>query len=214
MDLPIIQRVKELMDRLDVNSTEFSKRIGVAQSTFSNILNRNSDIKSSIIEKMVTHLGISPEWLLTGKGEMLKLDSHPSVGYSSGQPYYNVDFIGGFDLIFNDQTTNPDYNIDYQPYNKDGVLWCNLTGKSMEPEISSGDKIAIKEVFDWDKYISLNETYAIVTKNDLRTVKKVRKGKDSRHWLLVPVNPSYDPQEISLDMVLRVFSVLGCIKTL
>ena len=115
-------------------------------------------------------------------------------------------------MILNDQTAIPEYMIDFAPYNKDDVMWCNITGHSMEPEISNGDLIAIKEVHDWDKFITMNETYAIVTKNDLRTVKKVRKGSDKNHLLLVPVNKEYDDQEISKEMVLRVFSVLGCMK--
>ena len=61
----------------------------------------------------------------------------PSVSYtpSKGAPYYDVDFLGGFDLTFNDQTVTPEYNIDFKPFNKPGVTWVNITGHSMEPKI-------------------------------------------------------------------------------
>ena len=54
----------------------------------------------------------------------------PSVSYtpSKGAPYYDVDFLGGFDLTFNDQTVTPEYNIDFKPFNKPGVTWVNITG--------------------------------------------------------------------------------------
>ena len=49
------------------------------------------------------------EWLLTGEGEMLNSSkSHkeepsvPVISYTSGRPYYNIDFIGGFDMVFCD----------------------------------------------------------------------------------------------------------------
>ena len=32
----------------------------------------------------------------------------PVKGYSAGVPYYNVDFLGGFDLVINDQTITPE----------------------------------------------------------------------------------------------------------
>ena len=73
----------------------------------------------------------------------------PSISYTHGRPYFNVDFLGGFDIVLNDQTVLPEYNIDFKPYNKDGVMWCNITGHSMEPLVSSGDVIAIKEMKDW-----------------------------------------------------------------
>lgn len=129
-----------------------------------------------------------------------------------GRPYYDVDFVGGFDLVLNDQTITPTYNIDFAPYNKDGVIWCNITGRSMEPEIGSGDIIALKEVHDWQQYINYGEIYAIVTGNDLRTVKRVRKGGSSDSVLLVPTNPNYDIQEIEKSVISRIFSVLGCLK--
>ena len=129
-----------------------------------------------------------------------------------GRPYYDVDFVGGFDLVLNDQTVTPTYNIDFAPYNKDGVIWCNITGRSMEPEIGSGDIIAIKEVHDWQQYLNYGEIYAIVTGNDLRTVKRVRKSERADSVLLVPTNPDYDTQEIEKSVIHRVFSVLGCLK--
>ena len=137
----------------------------------------------------------------------------PQISYSSGRPYYNVDFIGGFDLVFNDQTVRPQYNIDCEPYNRDGVVWCNLTGHSMEPKISHGDMIALKEVVDWQSYLTMGEIYAIVTNNDLRTVKVIRKGSDNDVFRLVPINTAeFDVQEIPKNMIIRIFEVLGCLK--
>lgn len=157
-------------------------------------------------------------WLLTGEGEMLVQKKEetlpvPKTSYTTGRPYYNVDFIGGFDLIINDQTIIPEYNIDFAPYNQDGVFWCNITGHSMEPKVSHGDIIAIKEVSDWQSYLTMGEIYAIVTTNELRTVKIVRKGTSEDVFRLIPINTAdFDEQEISKSMILRVFEVLGCMK--
>ena len=56
---------------------------------------------------------VNANWLLTGEGEMLSRKENneniamepileygteqPKINYTKGVPYYNVDFIGGFD---------------------------------------------------------------------------------------------------------------------
>ena len=47
-----------------------------------------------------------------------KDDTIPQISYTSGVPYYNVDFIGGFDIVLNDQTVKPEYLIDFRKYNE------------------------------------------------------------------------------------------------
>lgn len=137
------------------------------------------------------------------------------ISYTTGRPYYNVDFIEGFDLVTNDQTINPEYYIDFAPYNKDGVVWCNITGNSMEPLISNGDIIALKPLQDWNSFIEYGKTYAIVTTNNIRTVKKIRKGSDKDHLLLIPENlKECDEQEIHKSMIKYIFLVIGCMKKL
>lgn len=79
----------------------------------------------------------------------------PLISYTKGVPYYNVDFIGGFDIVLNDQTISPEYLIDFRKYNE-ATCWCNVTGHSMEPEITHGDIIALKKLktslfFHWEK---------------------------------------------------------------
>lgn len=158
---------------------------------------------------------INPEWLINGEGEMLIGVDKPEISYTKGKPYYNVDFIGGFDLVMNDQTRNPDYLIDFQKY-EEADCWCNITGHSMEPLISSGDIIALKEMKDWRDFILFGEVYGIIT-DDMRTVKTVTKSQKGEDFLqLVPENKTeeYQPQDIPVKLIRKVFKVLGCMKKL
>lgn len=194
------------------------KELGLGRNYFRN----TSKVSADVVTKFILRFSeISPEWLLTGGGSMQKTVESESANSTEvvkvtdkpkGAPYYNVDFIGGFDLVFNDQTVNPEYYIDCKPYNREGVLWCNITGHSMEPEIHHGDMIALREIKDWKDFIVYGEIYAIVTKNDLRTVKTIRRGSSEDKYLLVPVNTDYDEQEIKKEDVSRMFEVLGSIK--
>ena len=199
----------------DGKPTRFAKHIGVAPSTISTWIARDTfdyDLLFAKCEK------ISPEWLLTGNGSMLKtalqeamaVEPVRSESPNKGAPYYDVDFLGGFDLTFNDQTVTPEYNIDFKPFNKPGVTWVNITGHSMEPKINHGDIIALKECRLED--VQYGEIYAVVL-DTIRTVKILRKSKNPDRMRYVPINEdNYDEQEYDNSRILRIFEVLGNIS--
>lgn len=197
-------------------NADLARFLGVAPNTITNWYARKTFDIDTIYTKCVN---IDINWLLTGKGDMLQSDSKeqgkaPSVNINcEGAPYFNVDFIGGFDLIINDQTVNPDFYINYPPYNKEGVLWCNLTGHSMEPEISNGDIIALREVNTPIQYLPAGEIYGIVTE-EYRTIKRIRLSSREGYVRLIPSNKSeeYCEQEIPISMILHVYAVLGSIR--
>ncbi len=77
MENAINKRVIEILKYFNLSGNEFAKRIRIPQTTFSNIINRDSDIKASIIESIANQFeDISIEWLITGKGEMLLSDEN------------------------------------------------------------------------------------------------------------------------------------------
>lgn len=159
---------------------------------------------------------LDPVWVFTGEGEMLKSVTPPAINYEyKGAPYYNVDFIGGFDLVLNDQTRNPDYYIDFAPYNKDGVVWCNITGHSMEPELNNGDFIAMKEMTSPIEYLPSGEIYGIVT-DDYRTVKRMTSSNKPGFIRLIPTNksPEFQPQDIPVNIIRKVYAILGSMHRL
>ena len=136
----------------------------------------------------------------------------PQKSISEGIPYYDVDFVGGFDSVINDQTRDPAYLIKFKAYER-ADCWCNITGHSMEPEINHGDIIALRRIEDW-RYIPFGEIYAIVTKNDMRTVKRIGPGTTKETFMLIPSNksPEYAPQEIMISDILFIYEVMGCMK--
>ena len=220
-DNDLIKRLKMTMRDKNITQTGLSKLSGIPQSSISEILRGVKACKEIRAFKIANALDISTDWLLTGEGDMLlgepktSAPAVPTVSYTTGRPYYNVDFLAGFDLVFNDQTINPEYYIDFAPYNRQGAIWCNITGDSMTPKISSGDIIALLEIEGWREFLSFGEIYAIVTTNGLRTVKIIRKGSADDRVRLVPLNTEeYDEQEIPLSVISKVFQVIGCMKKL
>lgn len=151
-------------------------------------------------------------WLETGEGEMwLHDETENAIEVSRvGRPYYNVDFLDGFDLTINDQTVIPVSYISMEPYNKAGFYWCNLTDDSMSPLIRSGAKICLKYIEDGVNGIIYGEVYALITRSDMRTVKWVVRSNDEDKVRLVPENKESkygDFQDISKSDIIRVFKV-------
>lgn len=215
----IIMRIKMLIEKEKVSPSGFAKLIGFNQSNFSKILRGDREVPTNLINAICSNLNISYLWLVNGDGSISEdtqdRQEQPEISYTKGKPYYNVDFIGGFDLVMNDQTRNPDYLIDFQKY-KEADCWCNITGHSMEPLISSGDIIALKEMKDWRDFLLFGEVYGIIT-DDMRTVKTVTKSQKGEDFLqLVPENKTeeYQPQDIPVKLIRKVFKVLGCMKKL
>lgn len=217
----MIERISQFIQNQGISVRSFEQSISASDGMIRRAINNKTDIQSkwlSVIADNYPHLNL--EWLITGRGSMLKETpqplSLPTINYEyKGAPYYNVDFIGGFDLVLNDQTINPDYYINFEPYNKPGVVWCNITGHSMEPELSNGDYIALKEMTDPVQYLPNGEIYAIVTES-YRTVKRIGKADQKDFIRLIPTNksPEYSPQDIPISMIQKVYAVLGSMHRL
>lgn len=199
----------KLRKELKKNQTDFAEELGISQPYLSEIERGLKPITKEIEAFLYERYG---------KDKISKYvkscNDVPNINYSDGVPYYDVDFIGGFDMVLNDQTTTPAYLIDFQMYNSSDC-WCNVTGHSMEPEISHGDIIALKEVKEWDVFLPFGEIYALVT-TEHRTIKKVSAGHSHDFFTLIPLNKSieYQPQEIPKSIILKVYKVMGCMKKL
>ena len=213
--MDIKERVLTYCNLKNIAISKFEKLSGLSNGYFNQVKKRPSDEKIESIRRAFPDL--NSVWLLTGEGEMLKKESGqpvPVKSHAAGVPYYNVDFLGGFDLVLNDQTVLPEYLIDFKEYNK-ATCWCNITGHSMEPEITSGDIIALKEIPD-PSFLPFGEIYAIITTNGMRTVKRIGPASSPDCYSLIPTNkaPEYGIQEIPRTMILKVYEVLGCMKKL
>jgi hypothetical protein len=200
-----------------LNKSIFAETIHVARAGLYSALNGNeSYLTDNLFQKICAYYPnvFNLDYLLSGEGELLLEDQlnqpaiYEIVQEHQGPPYYNVDFVGGFDLMENDQTVNPDYYINCRPYN-DCDCWCNVHGNSMYPTIASGDIIAMKRIHDFS-YLINGEIYAIVTNNGLRTIKRVRDNGDT--LTLIPDNKEVDEQTIPKSIITHVYLIKGSLK--
>lgn len=94
METTINQRIELIIKSFKYRSVRaFADKIGVAQTSLNDIVKNGAEPKYGTLEKiMKVEPLISSEWLLTGKGPMLKPDQ-PSSVYQSGM---NANYQGTF----------------------------------------------------------------------------------------------------------------------
>lgn len=217
----ILENINILAEREGITIGALEKRIGASKGVLSRAISNGTDIQAKWIQAIVENFPrFSADWLLTGRGEMLKTASTQqnqeeniikatvSPDPNIGTPYFDVDFIGGFNEIFNEQTSQPTCNVIVPGFEK-ASLWCNVTGHSMEPKINHGDIIALHECNISD--IQYGEIYAVVL-DTIRTIKIIRRGSTPDVLRYVPINTDYDEQEFNLSRISRVFEVIGSIS--
>lgn len=124
------------------------------------------------------------------------------------RPYYNVDFLGGFDLTDNCQQTQPDRMVRIEGCAR-AELWCNILGNSMAPLIQSGDMIGLRPCRLED--IQYGKPYAVVL-DDQRTVKFLRRAETDDSLLFVPQNTDeFDPQTFPKSAIRALYEVVGAV---
>ena len=232
--MTVKDRIKAFCKTEGITVSAFEKSIGVSNG-YVNAISRSIGIDNlnTIVEK---YSNLNIEWLLTGRGDMQKRNvsskEHPiseppsasdkdtkntastqenrvSFSPSVGTPYYDVDFHGGFAELFNDQTAIPTCNVVVPGFEKAGV-WCNVTGHSMEPRISHGDIIALRECTIDD--IQYGEIYAVVL-DTIRTIKILRKGSTAKTLRYIPINTrDFDEQEYPIRRIVKIYEVIGSIS--
>lgn len=221
----ILSRIQEIASNEGITIGAMERTIGASKGVLSRAINNGTDIQAKWLSIIVENYPrYSTGWLLTGAGSMLKDDlngiktideANPSfmpttsMNPSVGTPYYDVDFIGGFDEVFNSQVNIPATNIVIRGFEK-ASLWCNVTGHSMEPKINHGDIIALRQCTLND--IQYGEIYAVVL-DTIRTIKILRRSPDPSKLRFIPINTEdYDEKEFDKSRIMNVFEVIGSIS--
>lgn len=221
----VIDLIKKICESKGITAYEISKRTELSAVGIQKIF--NGETKNPNKKTLVKILTFLQNWSLYEPPmpeieQALRIEDEesqyknaeqnltPITSKKKGVPYFNVDFSSGYDLFTNNQTTTPDFFIDYEPYNH-ADLWINNIGNSMSPKIDNGDIVALQKKSDINQML-YGEIYAIVFP-EIRTIKYIRKSKKNDHILLVPHDlVNYDEQDMPKNLIKSFFLVLGSIK--
>ena len=200
----------------DGKPTKFAKYIGVAPSTISTWLARDSFDYDLLFAKCEM---VSPEWLLTGKGSMLKSDEQPlpeakkTSSRHKGIPLIPMEAIAGFPAIDNDGVNFDDcqhYSIpEFEA--KGANFLIRVSGDSMTPLYCNGDIIACRKIseihfFQWGGVYVLDTSQGVLVKY----VEECEKNDDC--ILCVSENKRYKPFPLPKDDIRSLSTIVGLVR--
>ncbi|MCA4782865.1 hypothetical protein IF125_11475 [Empedobacter stercoris] len=208
-----IIELKNIRKKLKISREDMANELSISLETLNNWEYRTKEIPEDKINsikyvyKTYFDCGSNDEYV---EVETEEVESLPIKKI----PFYDVDFYSGFTKIFNDQTVAPSYYF-YLPEFHNAQFAIKNSGKSMSKELGNDDILGLREVPEWQTYFPQGEIYAVVTTNDLRTIKKVRRDKDNKYLVLIPKPLDEDKfdypeyEEVPISMVTALFQVVA-----
>jgi len=213
----ILNRLKEAYNIQ--KDTDLANLLGISKSTLSNWVSRDS-IDFDKVFSLCEHIDIN--WLLTGRGSMLKEETtplmeakdapavqilhHPKVAdkiiEQQSIPVYDVEAAANLKTIFDNKTQNILGEITMPNIPRcDGAIY--VRGDSMYPLLKSGDIVGYKEIFNFENVI-YGEMYIVaydIEGDEYVCVKYVNHSERDGFIKLVSYNPHHDPKDIPIARI-------------
>lgn len=224
----IKQKILLYLAKIGVSDYEFYKKSGTTRG----ILTQNNGISEENLARFLAYAPeVNVEWLLTGRGEMLKTNETSSDTPADQQPSFsnkdtNKTRIAqeneqGIPLIpfsaMAGALTGEQSVLEYEceryvvPAFSGADFLMPVKGNSMAPTYASGDIVACQRVPMTDIFFQWNKAYILDT-NQGAIIKRVKPGSDSEHVLLVSDNTDYNPFELQRKDIYAVALVIGLIR--
>lgn len=206
----IKERIIQFVEFKKVNKERFFAKIGTTSSNFRGIA-KNTPLNSTTIANIFTEFpDINLKWLITGEGNMFE----GTKNLTPVQMRTNSNNLIPLITWENVAAVMSGENIEGTPYLvpmlQDADFLAPMRGNTMIPHYYAGDLLACKRIdtlsfFQWENTYLINSQQGII-------VRKLRKGKDDNHLLLVAENSQYDPIEIEKQHLYSLALVTGLIR--
>jgi len=207
----IKERILQILEYKHLVKEIFFSKIGMTSANFRGNA-KKSPLNSNAIENILSEFPeINPEWLLTGKGEMLKSDESlkpvahifKEDAFQGGSPFYEDLPVsaGKQDAISNSEHPTGYIKIPgITPYAYFPVIGCSFL-----PRIYPGDIIGVNKIISWEK-VDPDKIYLIVTHED-RMIKHL-KVDNERTDILWCLSPNYKDFPINKDDIKNIYHVV------
>ncbi len=217
-------RIKKFADHKNISLRSIELKVGSALGVISSAVKRNGETKLDISKFLEEYPEVNPKWIYEGKGEMLintdgeNLETKQTSNKFKNQqetkiPIFDMGSTASNIESYNDMINEPPAFYITMPDYKDCDFGTKIYGDSMSPEIKSGDYIICKKILvSPDTIIQLGEKFLIVTKDNQRMVKVLKKGSLTETILCVSTNSEFEPFEIKKESIHSLFLIKGVIK--
>lgn len=209
----ILERIKQYIDYKSISVAAFEKSIGMSNASFGKCLKKGGAIGTDKLENILSvYPDISPNWLLTGNGTMLRNSTELTpTKDGTGIPLIPVEAMAG---CFTGSQTVLLQECDHYvvPAFKNADFLIYVRGDSMQPRYFSGDMVACKMLSPTDLFFQWGKVYVLDTDQGA-LIKKVEQGTDDETITLVSENENFKPFQIPRRAVYHIAIVMGLIRT-
>lgn len=212
----ILQRIAQIANNENITIGNMERTIGASKGVLSRAIANHTDIQAKWIFNIVENYPkYSCDWLITGKGQMLKQPSNsvqPNHTFTlqtdrkveiQDIPLYDMSATAGLMAIFNENNISPeDYLRIPNIPPVDGAIY--FRGESMTPLLKSGDIIIYKKLELTLDSILWGQIYLLsfIAGGDTFTVVKyIQKSDQPGYIRLVSQNEHFQPKDIPLDSI-------------
>ena len=155
------------------------------------------------------------EWFFDDNRSMIKEDPNIPIAIKSnegkeGIPLIPIDAMAGFGKG-EMQVMEHECERYVIPAFHEAEFLISVKGSSMYPKYNSGDIVACKKLPLTDIFFQWNKVYVVDTKQGA-LIKRIKKGKDDEHILLVSDNVNYEPFELNKSQINSIALVVGVIR--
>lgn len=98
MEADVVDRLREFMTQFSLTQADVEARAGIKQQNLSSILNRKRPCGDGVINKLVISFDLNRDWLINGKGTMLRSGIMQTAGNVSGDNN-TVNAVGESDKV-------------------------------------------------------------------------------------------------------------------
>lgn len=203
----IKENILQYLDFKGVSNYEFYRTTGVSNG----VLSQKSGMSEENTMRFLSHYeDVNIEWLLTGKGSMLKTDAPASA--VKAIPLIPLDAMAGFgsgSMQIMEWDTESYVIPEFEELDVDFLI--RVKGSSMQPKYNSGDLVACKKLDVNNIFWQWNKVYVLDTDQG-PLIKRVKKAKTKDCLLIVSENKNYDEFELHLSHVYAIALVVGVIR--
>lgn len=203
-----------ITERKCQNASQFAALIEISPSLLNEIRKGRTNAGITAIQNTLNKLPyISPEWLITGNGQMIKKLYDVKVSALVGIPLIPVSAFAGaggeaVSITYNDIKERyvvpefSDLDVDFM---------IRVKGSSMYPKYNSGDVIACKLIKE-SNFLQWNRVHVIHTTEQGALVKRLLPTDNKEIIQCVSDNPKYPPFNINTNEITNIALVLGVIR--
>lgn len=211
-----IERLQQYMRYKGVNDNQFTLSCDLSVGLIGKLKKSGGGMSSTSLEKVLRcYTDLSPEWLITGRGNML-LPKEPlptatlTTKLGQGIPLIPFSAMAG---AFTSEQSALERECDRYvvPAFKGADFLIQVSGNSMFPTYNSGDYVACKKVPLDKLFFQWNKVYVISTVQG-PLIKRIKPGNSSECVLIVSDNEEYPPFELPVSEIHGVAIVVGVIR--